>query len=270
MTYAPQAHRDAPLALVTGASTGIGWALAKQFADHGYDLVIAADDEELKEAVNCLKSGGVSVLPQTLDLATPEGVEQLHDAVVATGRPVDAAALNAGVGVSGRFHTTPLEGDLEVVDLNVRSVVHLSKLLLPAMVERGEGRLLFTSSIAALGPGPYQATYAASKAFVHLFAEALRYELKGSGVSVTSLMPGPTDTAFFDRADMRDTRIGTMPKDDPDKVARQAYEALMAGRERVVSGSLLNKIEALGVNLVPDRVKAYAQAFLAKPQSGDR
>ncbi len=264
------AHNGNPLALVTGASTGIGWALARQFVDHGYDVVIAADDEAVFDAAAGLERGGVSVVAEQVDLATEKGVMQLYETVAGIGRPVAAAALNAGVGASGHFHRTPLEADLEVVDLNVRSVVHLSKLLLPPMVEEGQGRLLYTASIAAFGPGPYHATYAASKAFVHLFAEGLRHELRGTGVTVTSLMPGPTDTAFFDRAEMRDTRIGQIPKDDPDLVARQAYEAMIAGRHRVVAGSVLNRIQAFGASFVPDRIKGHAQAFLTKPQSGNR
>ncbi len=263
-------QQDIPLAVVTGASTGIGWALARQFVDHGYDLVIAAEESEVHDAAAGLAHGGRSVVAQQVDLATPDGVEALHKAVTDMGRPVAAAALNAGVGASGHFHQTPLEADLEVVDLNVRSVVHLSKLLLPSMVDEGRGRLLFTASIAGLAPGPFHATYAASKAFVHLFAEGLRYELRGTGVTVTSLLPGPTDTAFFDRAEMRDTRIGRIPKDDPDDVARDAFAAMMAGKHQVVAGSILNRIGSLGSGLLPDRVKAYVQAFLTKPQAGDR
>lgn len=257
-----------PLAVVTGASSGIGLSLACELARNGHDLVIAGDDALLGDAATALRHEGAAVVAEQVDLADPDGVRTVHDAVVADGRPVAVAVLNAGVGSSGRFHETPLDGDLEVVDLNVRSTVHLTKLLLPAMVDHGEGRLLFTASIAGLAPGPYQATYAASKAFVHLFAEGLRHELRGSGVTVTSLMPGPTDTRFFDRAEMRDTRIGTMPKDDPDKVARQAYDAMMAGKDHVVSGSLVNRLGAMSSGLLPDRVKAYAQAFLSKPPEG--
>jgi uncharacterized protein len=256
-----------PLAVVTGASTGIGLALARQFAERGYDLVIAADEPEIGDAARMLESSGSQVVAAQADLATAQGVEDLHGTVVGTGRPVAAAAFNAGVGSAGHFSTTPLEADLQVVDLNVRSVVHLSKLMLPPMVDRGEGRLLFTASIAGLGPGPYQATYSASKAFVHLFAEALRHELRGTGVTVTSLRPGPTDTPFFDRAEMRDTRLGQMPKDSPDRVAREAYEAMMAGKDNVVSGSVLNRIQTLGSGLLPDRLKAFAQAFLTRPTS---
>lgn len=258
------------LALVTGASTGIGRALAQGFVERGYDVVVAADDDTLIDTAAELKRLGASVVAQQVDLATHAGVEQLHEAVHATGRPVAAAALNAGVGVSGHFWKTPLEADLEVVDLNVRAVVHLTKLLLPSMVAQKEGRLLFTGSVAGLAPGPYHATYAASKAFVNLFAEGLRHELRGTGVTVTALMPGPTDTAFFDRAGMRDTVIGQIPKDDADKVASQALDALFAGREHVVSGSILNRVGALGSGLVPDWAKAHVQAVFTKPRSGNR
>jgi short-subunit dehydrogenase len=259
-----------PLALVTGASTGIGRELALGFVRRGHDVVVAADDDALIDTAAELQRLGASVVAQQVDLTTSAGVERLHQAVVETGRPLDAAAMNAGVGASGHFHKTPPEADLAVVDLNVRAVVHLSKLLLPAMVARGEGRLLFTGSVAGLAPGPYHATYAASKAFVNLFAEALRHELKGTGVTVTALMPGPTDTAFFERAEMRDTVIGQMPKDDAAKVADQALDALFAGREHVVSGSILNRVGALGSGLLPDRVKGHLQAVFTKPREDDR
>ncbi len=259
-----------PLAVVTGASSGIGRAIARELATHGHDLVLAANDDLLEAAADEMRGLGASVVAQRADLATAEGVQRLHEAVQATGRPVAVAVLNAGVGSSGHFARTPLADDLEVVDLNVRSAVHLTKLLLPAMLERDAGRLLFTSSIAGLAPGPYQVTYAASKAFVHLFAEGLRHELKGTGVTVTSLRPGPTDTLFFQRSEMLDTLLARMPKDDVDKVARQAVAALLAGKDDVVSGTVLNKVQALSAGVVPDRVKAYAQAILVKPRRDDR
>jgi short-subunit dehydrogenase len=259
-----------PLALVTGASSGIGRAVAGELVTRGHDVLVAADDDLLHETAAELEREGASVTAQQVDLATAEGVERLHGAVQAAGRPLSVAVLNAGTAASGHFARTPLEADLEVVDLNVRSVVHLTKLVLPAMLEQGSGRLLFTASIAGLAPGPYQVTYAASKAFVHLFAEGLRHELKGTGVTVTSLRPGPTDTLFFERAGMEDTVLNQIPKDDVGKVARQAVEALFAGKDDVVSGSVLNRAQALGSGLLPDRVKAYAQAFLSKPRQGDR
>jgi short-subunit dehydrogenase len=193
-----------PLAVVTGASSGIGRELARQFADNGFDLVVAAEDEELAQVAIDLERAGAEVRAEQVDLATREGVERLAAAIAATDRPVAAAALNAGVGVSGRFDEIDLADDLRLMELNVVSTVHLAKRLVPAMLQRGEGRLLFTASVAATMPGPYYATYAASKSFVHSFAEAIRHELKDTGVTVTSLMPGPTDTEFFERAGMQD------------------------------------------------------------------
>lgn len=257
----------APLAVVTGASTGIGRALAQEFAEHGFDLVVVAEESRIQEAALELEAAGHHVVPVQADLGTAEGVQATWAAVTGTGRPPFAAALNAGIGVNGRFDRTPLEDDLQLVDLNVRSTVHLAKLLTRAMVGAGEGHLLVTSSIAAVAPGPYHATYAASKAFVHSFAEGIRVELKDTGVVVTSLMPGPTETEFFSRADMEDTRIGRMEdKDDARDVARDAYEALMAGKPSVVAGSFKNRLQAeLGTHL-PDALTAPLLARMTKPQ----
>ncbi|WP_051551263.1 SDR family NAD(P)-dependent oxidoreductase [Nocardioides sp. URHA0020] len=259
---------QAPLAVVTGASTGIGRALARQFVEHGFDVVIAADEPEIHHAAEELLAAGRQVVPVEVDLATAAGVETLVDRVHEQRRPVAAAALNAGIGVNGRFDQTSVEDDLRLVDLNVRSTVHLAKLLVRDMVARGEGRLLVTSSIAAVAPGPYHTTYAASKAFVHSFAEGIREELKDTGVTVTSLMPGPTETEFFSRADMEDdTKIGRMKgKDDADEVAKDGFDALMKGRSSVVSGSLKNRIQAeLGTHL-PDALAAPLLARMTKPQ----
>src|SRR4051794_15198011 len=203
-----------PLAVVTGASSGIGLELAKQFARHDFDLVIAAEDAELAAAAAELQGLGASVEAVRVDLATPEGVEELASRVTASARPVHSLALNAGRGAGGAFvNGTPLEDELEIVDLNCRSTVHLAKRLVPAMVSRGEGRVLVTSSIASAMPGPYQTVYNASKSFTQAFALGLREELSDTGVTVTALMPGPTDTEFFDRADLHDTKLGSGPKD---------------------------------------------------------
>jgi short-subunit dehydrogenase len=256
-----------PFALVTGASTGIGRALARQFVDHGFDVVIAAEEPEVHDAAADLSNSGRRALAVQVDLATPDGVQELYDRVVEQGRPLTAVALNAGIGVNGRFDQTALEDDLNLVDLNVRSTVHLAKLVVRDMVARGHGRLLVTSSIAAVAPGPYHATYAASKAFVHSFAEAIREELNDTGVTVTSLMPGPTDTEFFARADMDDTKIGQMDdKDDPADVAADAYDALMAGRSSVVAGSFKNRLQAELATHLPDALAAPILARMTKPQ----
>src|SRR4051812_39711133 len=258
-----------PLALVTGASTGIGRALARQFAEHGFDLVVAADDDAIWDAADALRGLGVTVTAEQVDLATAEGVTALHAAAREAGT-VAAAALNAGIGVSGSFTETDLDSDLRLVDLNCRSTVHLAKLLTRDMVRAGSGRLLFTASIAAKAPGPYHATYAASKAFVHSFAEAIRVELADTGVTVTSLMPGPTETDFFERADMLDTKVGaTDAKDDADDVARDGFEALMAGKDHVVAGSMTNTVQAAAASVTPDRWAASAMAKMTEPGSAD-
>jgi uncharacterized protein len=259
-----------PLALVTGASSGIGLELARQFADHGFDLVVAAEDAEIAAAAEELERDGARVEPVRVDLASPEGVEELHRRVLADGRPLTAAALNAGVGAGGAFATdTDLADELRIVDLNVRSTVHLAKYVVREMVARGEGRILFTSSIASTMPGPFQAVYNASKSFVQSFALALRDELKDTGVTVTSLMPGPTETEFFERADMLDTKVGSSDKDDAADVAGAGFEALMAGKERVVAASLSTKVQGRGSRVLPDRVKAAMHRRMAEPGSGE-
>ncbi|MET8279924.1 SDR family NAD(P)-dependent oxidoreductase [Micromonospora sp. NPDC005174] len=260
-----------PSALVTGASSGIGYELAVQFAEHGFDLIVAAEDAGITAAADKLRrDGGVQIHPVRVDLSTEQGVEELVSAVAATGRPLDALALNAGRGAGGAFvGGTDLRDELEVVDLNVRSTVHLAKRLLPGMVERGAGRVLFTSSIASTMPGPFQAVYNASKSFVQSFAEALRNELKDSGVTVTALMPGPTDTAFFDRAEMRDTRVGSGKKDDPAEVAAQGFAAMMKGDQTVTAGSLINKVQTAAGKIIPDKLKSEQHRLMAKPGSGE-
>jgi uncharacterized protein len=262
------AEQDRRLAVITGASSGIGFGLAKVFAENGYDLLIAAEDEELDSAYRELNQMTASVESARLDLSKPEGVEKLYERIRAGARPVDALCLNAGIGAGGAFATeTELADELRLIDLNVRSTVHLCKLVLADMVARGEGRILFTSSVASTMPGAFQAAYNASKSFVQSFALAIRNELKDTGVSVTSLMPGPTDTEFFERAEMEDTKIGSEEKDDPDEVARQGYEALMAGEERVVGGSLKNKLQVAAGKVIPDSKKAEMHRRMAEPGS---
>lgn len=256
------------LALVTGASSGIGYELARQFAEHGFDLVIAAEDPGLVECKQAFESLGAEVEAVQVDLASAKGVEELCGRLEALGRPVDAVALNAGVGVGGEFaRQTPLAAELNLIQLNVTSVVHLTKRLLPAMVARGSGRLLFTSSIAADMPAPFLAVYGASKAFVQSFAVALRSELRDTGVTVTALQPGATDTAFFERAGMQDTKVGAGKKDDAGEVARQGFEALMKGEEHVVAGSLMNKVQDLAAKLMPDRASAEMHRRQSEPGS---
>src|SRR3954447_21018141 len=259
---------DRQLAVVTGASSGIGLELAKLFAQNDYDLIVAAEDDELSAAAREVESLGARVDAVRVDLTTREGVEELYGRMTGNGRPVDAVALNAGVGRGGAFKDIPLEDDLAIVDLNVRSTVHLAKYVVRDMAERDQGRILFTSSMASTMPGPFQAVYNASKSFVQSLALALRNELKDTNVTVTSLMPGPTETEFFERAEMEDTAIGASDsKDAPEDVARDGFEALMAGKERVVASSMSTKMQGRGSRFLPDGIKAKMHRQMAEPGS---
>jgi short-subunit dehydrogenase len=266
-----EASSARPLAVVTGASSGIGYELAKQFAENGFDLVVCAEDDAIVSAARELEQMGASAEAVQADLSTPAGVDLLYGRIGAAGRPVAAIALNAGIGAGGAFATdTELDQELTLVDLNCRSTVHLAKLVVRDMVARDEGRVLFTSSIASTMPGSFQAVYNASKSFVQSFALALRAELKDTNITVTSLMPGPTETEFFERADMMDTKVGASDsKDDPADVARDGFEALMAGKERVVSHSLSTKVQGRASRFMPDRVKAKMHRGMAEPGSAD-
>jgi len=255
-------------AVVTGASSGIGFELARQFAQHGYDLLIIAEDAGIEQAATDLRRDGRNhVTAVRADLATYEGVEEAYAAILKSERAVDAIALNAGRGAGGDFtHQTDLADELNVIDVNVTSTVHLAKRVLPGMVARGGGQVLFTSSIASTMPGTYQAVYNASKSFVQSFAEALRAELKDTGVTVTALMPGPTDTNFFHRADMDDTKVGASEKDDPAVVAEQGFEAMR--KDKVYAGSLKTRMMGHMTEVLPESTKAEQHRKMAEPGSG--
>lgn len=258
------------IAVVTGASSGIGLEIARELVDHGFDLLVTAEDDRLDAAARELSLTGARVDAVRADLTTQEGLETLVEAVHGVGRPVDALVLNAGVANGGPFIETPLEDDLRVVALDVTATVHLAKRIVPAMAERGEGRVLVTSSVAATMPGPYYATYAASKAFGLSFAQALRHELASTGLTVTALLPGPTDTAFFRASGMERTPVARGPKDDPAKVAREAVAGMLAGRGKVVTRSLKARAQAAAGSLLPDRAKAALHAFSTRPLRGPR
>jgi uncharacterized protein len=259
-----------PLAVVTGASSGIGYELAKQFAQNGFDLVITANDSDIDRAAQAFEALGAKTQTVQADLASYDGVETLYHQIQSTGQPVEAIAINAGVGVGGKFTETDLKEELNLIELNVASSVHLAKRVVKDMVNRGNGKVLFTSSIAALMPGPFEAVYAASKAFIHSFSEGLRNELKDTGVTVTALMPGPTDTNFFHRAEMDDTKAGADKKDDPAIVARQGFEALMAGKHDFVAGSLKTQVQGNISKVLPDPVNAEQHRKLTEPGSANK
>lgn len=254
-------------AVITGGSTGIGRKLAEEFASHKYDLLLCSNEVEIVEVAHEIEAGGVTAEPVRADLATSKGVETLYAAIQAMGRPVDALVMNAGVGVGGDFvRENKLEDEINLIALNITSVVHLSKLVLPKMVARGEGRVLITSSIAALMPGPFYATYAASKSFLLSFSEALFNELRDTGVTVTALMPGATDTEFFARAGMEQTKAGEAAKDDPTQVAKQAFEAMMAGEDHVIAGAMKNKFQGFMAKFLTQQQLADLQREQVKPR----
>ena len=258
---------DRPLAVITGASSGIGYELAKVFATNGFDLIVVAEDEKILDAGNAFRAIGTKVESLQIDLAKPGGVDELYNKIKSFDRPIDSIAINAGVGVSGAFADNDLEEEMNMIQLNIVSLVHLAKHVVRDMIAVGEGRIMFTSSIAAEMPGPYYAVYAASKAFVQSFAEALHNEVKEQGVVVTALQPGPTDTNFFARAHMLDTPAGQGKKDSAAEVALHGFEALMAGRDHVVAGSLKNNFQVGVARLMTEATAAKVQAKQTKPFS---
>lgn len=268
MTDPFRAHRGAarPTALVTGASSGIGYELARLLAEDGYDLILAAD-EDLSDAREGLEAVGANVEAVQIDLATEAGIAALWALV--GERPIDVLAANAGHGLGGAFLDQDLADILHVVNTNITGTLRLAYLTGRRMRQRGEGRILFTGSIAGLMPGSFQAVYNGSKAFVDSFSFALRNELKDSGVTVTVLMPGPTDTDFFRRAGMMDTKVGQdAHKMDPSEVALQGYEALKRGDGDVVAG-LGNRLQAAVAAVTPQTMLAEQHRRMAEPGSGE-
>ena len=257
-------NRQRPLAIVTGASTGIGRELARLAAEDGHDLVIAADDGPLEEAARALRAQGANVDAVEADLSTSFGVDKLMLAV--GGRPVDLLVANAGHGLGHGFLDKPFSEARHVIDTNITGTLDLLHRVVGGMRQRGRGRVLITGSIAGLMPGSFQAVYNGTKAFVDSFSFALRNELKDTGVSVTCLMPGATETHFFERSDMLDTKVGTEEKADPADVAKAGYEAMKKGEDKVVAG-WKNKVQAAMTNVVPDSVLAEQHRKMAEPGS---
>jgi short-subunit dehydrogenase/uncharacterized membrane protein len=252
------------LAIVTGASTGIGYELAKCCAADGFNLLIAADEPEIHEAARVFKQFGVEVEALQADLATQEGVDSLYAAT--RGRPVHALLANAGRGLGHAFLDQDFEDIRRVVDTNIIGSIYLAQKFGRDMRARGEGRILFTGSIAGFMPGAFSAVYNGTKAFIDSFSFALRNELKDTGVTVTCLMPGATETEFFARADMLDTNVGQSKKDDPAAVAKAGFEAMMNGEGDVVTG-WKNKLQAAAALVTPSDVLAEQHRKKAEPGS---
>jgi short-subunit dehydrogenase len=260
-------HVMEKLALVTGASSGIGYWLAKDLARRGYDLVVCSAGERLEGAADDLSGLGVDVRVISADLATRKGVEKLWESVMDLGRPLDVACINAGIGVGGLFAETDLNTELKMVELNCVGVVHLAKHVVEHMLELNAGKILITSSIAGEMVAPREAVYAATKAFDLSFAHSLRYELRDTGVSVTALQPGPTDTDFFHRAGMDNTKTGSEGKHEsqPEDVAKQGLDALFEGKDHVYAASFKTKMEGMVANAVPGVIKGAMHEKMAKP-----
>lgn len=253
-----------PLALVTGASSGIGLELASLCAAEGYDLVIVADDVEIRKVALQLQSPEVKVDAVVADLATLDGVDQVLEKTA--GRPIDVLMANAGHGLGKGFLDQDFGEVRHVIDTNITGTVYLIQRVGRAMRSRNQGKILITGSIAGFMPGSFQAVYNGTKAFIDSFSFALRNELKETDVTVTCLMPGATETEFFERADMMDTKVGTSEKDDPAVVAKDGFDAMMRGDGDIVSG-WKNKIQTVLANITPAGMLAEQHRQMAEPGS---
>jgi uncharacterized protein len=243
--------------LITGGTTGIGFELARVFANNRHPLILVARDEnELLQAKKQLTPTGVEIITISKDLFMPESATELYREIQSRNLRVNILVNNAGQGQYGEFSETDLQRELAIIQLNISSLVSLTKYFLQDMLAAGEGRILNLSSIASKAPGPLQAVYHGTKAFVQSFTEAVRNEVKDTGIVLTALLPGATDTDFFRKADMLDAKVVAQGKlDDPAKVAKDGYDALMRGDDMVVSG-FANKAQVVMSNIMPDRVAA--------------
>jgi short-subunit dehydrogenase len=256
-----------PLAVVTGASVGIGYELAKICAHEGYDLVIAADQAEIETAAAEFRRLGAEVTAVQGDLATIDGVDALYAAVKAQNRPVDALLANAGHGLGGAFLDQDFTKARHVIDTNITGTLYLIQKVGRDMRAHSKGRILIVGSIAGFTPGSFQAVYNGTKAFIDSFSFALRNELKETEITVTCLMPGATETEFFERADMMDTKVGQSKKDDPADVARTGFDAMMNGEGDVVAG-WKNKLTTVMASVTPAGMLAEQHRKMAEPGSG--
>lgn len=259
------AELSRPFAVITGASTGIGFELARECDHHGFDMLIAADEPAIELAASLLADEGATVEALQVDLSTVEGVDQLYASI--EGRPIDVLIANAGHGLGGAFLDQDFAVARHVIDTNITGTIYLIQRIANDMRARGNGRILITGSIAGFMPGTYAAVYNGTKAFIDSFSFALRAELKDSGVTVTCLMPGATETNFFARAGMLDTKVGQSEKDDPVDVAKVGFQAMMDGDGDVVSG-WKNKLQASLANVTPAGVLAEQHRKMAEPGSG--
>ncbi|MBJ6120844.1 SDR family NAD(P)-dependent oxidoreductase [Sphingomonas mollis] len=262
------ADRNGKFAIITGASTGIGFELATLAAKDGYDILVVANESLIEAAATDFRQFGTDVQAIEADLSTIDGVDALLSA--ADGRRIDVLCANAGHGLGSGFLDQRVDDWRSVVDTNITGTLYLMQRVMPAMVARNDGKVLVTGSVAGYIPGAFQAVYNGSKAFIDSFTEALRNEIKDAdGVTLTTLMPGPVDTEFFDRADMNDTSVGADPnKSDPADVAKDGWDALMGGKPSIFSG-WKTKLQGVLANVTPGSVLAEQHRKMAEPGSSN-
>lgn len=255
-------------ALITGATSGIGHELANVFAEHGYHLVINARDEAALQKTAAGLSGkyGVNVVPVAKDLFQRQAPFDLYEEISNKGITLDVLVNNAGQGLYGRFVETDIQRELDLLQLNIGACIILTKLFLRDAVARQRGKILNVSSIAGKVPGPYQAVYHATKAFIHSFTEAVRAEAEGMDITITSLLPGPTDTDFFHKAHMESSKILDGKLENPAKVARDGFNALMEGEDMIISGAK-NKAQAMLSKFTSDSAAAKMTLRQQQPRT---
>lgn len=260
-------ERKNQYALITGATSGIGYELAKIFAENGYDIIIVGrNSSELEARADEFKSFGINVITKAKNLFIQEDVYSLYSELKLSGISPEILVNNAGQGVYGKFQETDINREIDIVNLNIVSVIILTKLFLKDRLPQGSGKILNLSSIAGKAPGPWHSVYHGTKAFVLSWSEAIREELKDSGITVTALLPGPTDTDFFNKADMNESKILEDPDNlaSPEEVALDGYNALMNGDDKVISG-LKNKLSVAMINISTDSMAAHRMGEMQKP-----
>jgi len=260
-------ERKYQYALITGATSGIGYELAKQFAKNGYDLVIVARNHEaLKNKAEEFKTFGINVISISKNLFLQDEVYSLYSELQLNGISPEILVNDAGQGVYGKFQDTDIHREINIVNLNIISVILLTKLFLKDRLTKGSGKILNLASIASKAPGPWHSVYHGTKAFILSWSEAIREELKDSGITVTALLPGPTDTDFFNKADMNRSKILQDRKDlsSPEEVAIDGYNALMNGEDKIISG-FKNKLTVAMTNLATDDMAAHRMGEMQKP-----
>lgn len=253
-------------ALITGATSGIGYELAKLFAKDKYNLVIVArDSSALERTASELRSEGIQVHTIAKDLFLRESAREIYDEVKSLRIHIDILVNDAGQGYYGKFEDTDLEKEIDIIQLNVISCITLTKLFLKDMLLMNDGRILNVGSIAGEAPGPYQSVYHGTKAFVNSWTAAIRNELKDTNITVTALLPGATDTDFFNKADMLDSKILDSKLSNPEDVAKDGYDALMSGDDKIVSG-MKNKVQVAMANVLPDSVASETMGKQQEPK----